>query len=58
MYNYVINACMTASVHIPKTSLHSNNVIPGWNDNAQKLREDALSWHHFWNINGDPQTDI
>ena len=55
VYNYVINACIIASAHVPKTSSHSNKVTPGWNDNARKLREDALSWHHFWNINGRPK---
>ena len=57
VYNYVINACITATAHVPKTSSHSNTnkVIPGWNDNARKLREDALSWHHFRNINGRPK---
>ena len=30
-------------------------MTPGWNDNARKLREDALSWHHFWNINSRPK---
>ena len=49
MYTYVINACITASAHVPNTSSYSNKVIPGYNDN--ELREDALSWHHFWNIN-------
>ena len=38
-----------------KTSSHSNKVTPGWNDNARKLREDGLSWHHFWNTNGRPK---
>ena len=51
-YNYVIKTCITASAYVPKTSSHSNKVILGWHDNARKLRDDALSWHHFWNING------
>ena len=55
VYNYVRNACIIASAHVPKTSLHSNKVTPGWNDNARKLREDTLCWHHFWNINGRPK---
>ena len=40
---------------LQKTFSHSNKVIPGWNDNARKLREDALSWRHFRNVNGRPK---
>ena len=51
LYISVIHACITASSHIPRIS-QSRKVIPGWNDEARNLREEALSWHHFWNIHG------
>ena len=29
--------------------------MPGWNDGVKYLRDEALSWHHFWKINGRPR---
>ena len=26
--------------------------MPGWNDGAKYLRDEELSWHCFWKING------
>ena len=54
LYNTVINTCITASDHIPTTS-NRIKVKPGWNDNVKQLKEDALSWHHFWKINNRPR---
>ena len=55
LYEAVINACIKASEHIPNTSGPAPKIKPGWNDQVKCLREDALSWHHFWNINGRPR---
>ena len=54
LYKSVVNACITASDHIPTTSPSTAKVIPRWNDGAKYSRDEALSWHHFWKINGRP----
>ena len=55
LYKYVVNACIAASDHIPTTSPSTAKVMPGWNDGVQYLRDETLSWHHFWKINGRPR---
>ena len=55
MYNYVINACVTASAHIPK---HLGIPIMWFYDGMIMLdswENNALSWHYFWNIHGQPR---
>ena len=32
LYKSVVNACITASYHIPTTSPSTAKVMPGWND--------------------------
>ena len=54
LYKYVVTACIIASDHIPATSPSTAKVMPGWNDGVKYLRDEALSWHHFWKINGRP----
>ena len=51
----VVNACITASDHIPTTSPSTAKVMPDWNVGVNYLRDEALSWHHFWKINGHPR---
>ena len=55
LYKSVVNACIIASDHIPTTSPSTAKVMPGWNDGVKYLRDEALSWHHFWKINGRPR---
>ena len=31
--------------------------MPGWNDGAKYLRDEALSWHNFWKIDGHPRAE-
>ena len=33
-------------------------VKPGWNDNVQFLKSEALSWHKLWKCNGCPRDAI
>ena len=47
LYNTVILSCIKASKHIPTTSKPSIKVKPGWNDNVQKLKDEALSYHRL-----------
>ena len=54
LYKSVVNACIIASDHIHTTSPSTAKVMPGWNDGVKYLRYEALSWHHFWKINGRP----
>ena len=28
--------------------------MPGWNDQVQQLKEEALSWHAYWKAHGRP----
>ena len=46
------SACITASAsdHFPTTSPSTV-----WNDGTKYLRDEALSWHQFWKINGSPR---
>ena len=55
LYNTVISSCIEASKHIPTTSKPSIKVKPGWNDNVQKLKDEALSYHRLWKSNGCPR---
>ena len=55
LYKSVVNACIIASDHIPTTSPSTAKVMPGWNDGVKYLRDEALSWHHFWKINSRPR---
>ena len=55
LYNTVISSCFEASKHIPTTSKPSIKVKPGWNDNVQKLKDEALSYHRLWKSNGCPR---
>ena len=50
LYKSVVNACIIASDHIPTTSPSTAKVMPGWNDGVTYLRDEALSWHHFWKL--------
>ena len=43
LYKSVVNACITASDHIPITSLSTAKVTPGWNAGVKYLRDEALS---------------
>ena len=55
LYNTVISSCIEASNNIPATSKPSINVKPGWNDNVQKLKDEALSYHRLWKVNCCPR---
>ena len=55
LYSTVITSCINASDHIPTTSKRSGKVKPGWNDNVQLLKSEALSWHKLWKCNGCPR---
>ena len=55
LYSTVITSCINASDHIPTTSKRSGKVEPGWNDNVQLLKSEALSWHKLWKCNGCPR---
>ena len=55
LYSTVISFCIEASKHIPTTSNPSIKVKPGWNDNVQKLKDEALSYHRLWKSNGCPR---
>ena len=37
LYTYVVNACITASDHIPTTSPSTAIVMPGWNNGVKYL---------------------
>ena len=52
LYKSVVSACIIASDHIPTTSPSTAKVMPGGNNGVKYLRDEALSWHHFWKING------
>ena len=55
IYSSVIDSCVTSSQHIPNNSSYkSSNVMPGWNDQVQQLKEEALSWHAYWKAHGRP----
>ena len=56
--NTVISSCIKASKHIPTTSKSSIKVKLGWNDNVQKLKDEALSYHRLWKSNGCPKRRI
>ena len=43
LYKSVVNACNTASDHIPTTSPSTATVMPGCNDGEEYLRDEALS---------------
>ena len=47
LYKSVVDACITASDHIPTISHSTAKVMPGWNDGVKYSRDEALSWHHF-----------
>ena len=51
----VITSCIHASDHIPTRSNRSGKVKPGWNDNVQLLKSEALSCHKLWKCNGCPR---
>ena len=55
LYNTVISSCIEASKHIPTTSNPSIKVKPGWNDNVEKLKDEALSYHRLWKSKGCPR---
>ena len=55
LYSTVILSCIKASKHIPTTSKPLIKVKPGWNDNVQKLKDEALSYHRLWKSNGCPR---
>ena len=50
-YAQLIYVCSSASYSIPTTSSRSHRSKPGWNDNIKYLRDDALLWNYFWEIN-------
>ena len=51
----VIDLCVTSSQHIPNNSCYkSSKAMPGWNDQVQQLKEEALSWHAYWKAHGRP----
>ena len=55
IYSSVIDSCVTSSQHIPNNSSYkSSKVMPGWNDQVQQLKEEALSWHAYWKAHGRP----
>ena len=55
IYYSVIDSCVTSSQHIPNNSSYkSSKVMPGWNDQVQQLKEEALSWHAYWKTHGRP----
>ena len=57
IYSSVIDSCVTSSQHIPNNSSYkSSKVMPGWNDQVQQLKEEALSWHAYWKAHGRPKS--
>jgi hypothetical protein len=51
----IISACITAEdICIPKTASKHQNCMPGWNDEAKGLHEEALHWHRMWKNAGSP----
>ena len=55
IYSSVIHSCVTSSQHIPNNSRYKSSIVmPGWNDQVQQLKEEALSWHAFWKAHGRP----
>ena len=38
LYKFVVNACITASDHIPTISPSTARVMPGWNDGVFERR--------------------
>ena len=56
LYSTVITSCINASDHIPTTSKRSGEVKPGWNDNVQLLKSEALSC--YGNVMAAPEMVI
>ena len=55
IYSSVIDSCVTFCQHKPtNSSYRPSKVMPGWNDQVQQLKEQALSWHAYWKAHGCP----
>ena len=56
LYVNILDACIDASRCIPHTSPCGQKVIAGWNDEAEQLKREALSWHKVWKESGRPHS--
>ena len=55
---YIILLCrpvLKQASYIPTTSKPLIKAKPGLNDNVQKLKDEALSYHRLWKSNGCPK---
>jgi len=54
------NACLEAAkVSIPMTSdKHSTDVVPGWKDEVEPVRNKSVFWHNLWAECGRPHTGV
>ena len=59
-YNSILNVCIEASKSMcgysrePKQSDRERRTIPGWTDEVEHLRQEALFWHRQWRSMGRP----
>ena len=56
VYKQVIDACLYAGDKcIPSMFSCKRKSIPGWNDNVEGFRQEALYWHRCWKDAGCPR---
>ena len=58
-HDKVVNACISASLHMRKKSvLKRPRSIPGWNEMVKDLHGQALFWHSMWKSIGCPSLGL
>jgi hypothetical protein len=59
LYSKICLSCVEAGKEtIPQSrtgDTKTSKALPGWNDTAEPLRQEALYWHDMWKLQGSPR---